>query len=267
MIDAIRSNHLLAFSGTSRHRPAPENRRCIWRVEVEKTDQARSRSRLVIIFIMILVACGLCLICGAGGGVTVYWLTRPTPTAGDVSFPAREMGETNAKAVVEVFSDFQCPPCSGFAAAPQTRLEEEYIRNGKVRLIFRNILIVDSYVGNGHESRDAALAALCAGGQGKFWEYHDMLFQNQAGENSGGFSIPRLESFAEKLGLNMIEFSSCLNNSTYLDILEADIRRADALNLNAAPSFLVNGILVQGNSPDYQWLFDAIDRALLSSGG
>jgi protein-disulfide isomerase len=185
----------------------------------------------------------------------------------DKSFPPREAGNPAARVIVEEYSDYQCPFCGLFATTAEIRLRENYIKPGKILFIFRNYPIVDSYVANGSESHLAALATLCAGDQDMFWEYHDFLYQNQLGENQGNLSSPRLQSFAAQLQLDLLQFNQCMDKQDHMDIINADVQRARALNLGGTPSFLVNGVLANGASEDFQWLFDAIDRALLSVGG
>jgi protein-disulfide isomerase len=179
----------------------------------------------------------------------------------DMSFPAREMGSSSAKVVVEEYSDFQCPYCGLFATSYEVRLREQYINSGRVYFIFRNYPVV------GTESNLAALAALCAGDQNMFWEYHDILFHNQAGENLGNFNTARLQAFAVQLNLDSLKFSQCLSNQSHLDVLNADIQRGRALRIGGTPTFYVNGVMASGSGTDFQYLFDAIDRALLTSGG
>jgi protein-disulfide isomerase len=174
----------------------------------------------------------------------------------DISFPPREMGDPAAKVLVEEYSDYQCPYCGLFATTAEIRLREEYIKTGKVFFIFRNFPVV------GTESTLAALAALCAGDQNMFWEYHDLLYQNL-----GNFNTARLEAFAVQLNLDSLKFNQCLSKQTHIDILNADIQRARALRLLGTPSFVVNGVIVNAGPPDFQDLFNAIDRALLTAGG
>jgi protein-disulfide isomerase len=185
----------------------------------------------------------------------------------DKSFPPREAGNPAARVVVEEYSDFQCPYCGLFATTAEVRLREEYIKPGKILFIFRNFPIVDSFVANGNESHLAALASLCAGDQNMFWEYHDLLFQNQVGENQGDFNTARLEAFAVQLNLDSLSFNQCLSNQTHLDVLNADIQRGNTLRISGTPTFYVNGVQSNGTAGDFQWLFDAIDRALLTAGG
>ncbi len=180
----------------------------------------------------------------------------------DMSFPAREMGNrSTATVLVEEYSDFQCPYCGLFATTAEVRLRQEYINTGRIYFIFRNYPVV------GTESNLAALAALCAGDQNMFWEYHDILFQNQAGENLGNFNTARLQAFAVQLNLDSLKFNQCLSNQTHLDVLNADIQRGKALRIGGTPTFYVNGVMATGTGLDFQWLFDAINRALLTGGG
>ncbi len=181
--------------------------------------------------------------------------------SGDVAFPARQMGDSSAKVVVQEFADYQCPYCAIFNASAEVTLREQYIKTGKVLFIFRSLPIVDSFVANGNESHLAALGALCAGDQDMFWEYHDLLYKNQAAENSGAFSTPRLEAFAAELHLDSVKFDQCLSNQTHVDVLNGDISLANYYKINSTPTFIVNGRQVSV-SQDFHELFSAIDAAL-----
>jgi protein-disulfide isomerase len=200
--------------------------------------------------------------------IIVVAIAANQSTPATVTDTARELGSATAPVVVEEFADFQCPWCGVFNTTVEVRLREQYINTGKVRFIFRNYPIVDSYVANGTESHLAALAALCAGEQNMFWDYHDLLFrsQNPAGENLGAFSTPRLQAMAAQLHLDSVRFDQCLSNQSYANVLEGDIRLAQYYKISATPSFFVNGVQVTGTSEDFQWLFDAIDRALSTMG-
>jgi protein-disulfide isomerase len=184
-----------------------------------------------------------------------------TPPGG-VDFPARTLGSaTTAKVVVEEFSDFQCPYCALFNSTAEVTLREQYVKTGKVLFVFRNYPIVDSFVSGGNESHLAALAALCAGDQDMFWEYHDLLYKSQAGENQGNFATPRLETLAASLHLDSVKFDQCLSNQTHADVLDGDIRLANYYKLNGTPTFFVNGRQIT-TSQDFHELFAAIDSAL-----
>lgn len=104
-------------------------------------------------------------------------------------------GKPDAPVKLVEFADYQCPYCGMFKNQIESRLKLEYIDTGKASFDFRDFAFL------GRESFDAALAARCAGGQGKFWPYHDKIFENQNGENQGVFSLENLKRFAIDLGL------------------------------------------------------------------
>jgi len=177
-----------------------------------------------------------------------------------VAFPARELGDSSAKVVVEEFADFQCPYCGRFNSLAEPRLRAQYIQTGKIRFIFRNYLVV------GPESNLAANAALCAGDQGMFWAYHDLLYKNQGAENSGAFSSPRLESFAAQLRLDGVAFDQCLSNQAHTDVITADVQLGRRYGIPGTPAFFINGrqVTILAQDTQFQELFDAIDKALQS---
>ncbi len=187
---------------------------------------------------------------------------RETPKDGMDSDPDswRTTGDPAAPVLVEEFGDFQCPFCGRFHDQSEKRLREEYIDTGKVRFVFRNYIVIDGFISGGKESRQAALGALCAGAQGKFWEYHDLLFENQSGENEGAFAVPNLLSFASGLDIAEDPFQQCLQAETYAFILEADDEAADQNGIDGVPAFLINGdVMVGFQGEDF---FEALDEAL-----
>ncbi|MDP3785182.1 MAG: thioredoxin domain-containing protein [bacterium] len=106
------------------------------------------------------------------------------------------LGNPSAKVAVIEYGDFQCPFCGKFFKTTEQQLKETYLKSGKTAFVWRDFAFL------GEESFRAAEAARCAGEQGKFWEYHDYLFNNQRGENAGAFSDRSLKSFAATLGLD-----------------------------------------------------------------
>ena len=144
------------------------------------------------------------------------------------------MGDPNAPIKIEEFSDFQCPYCARFHDETEWQIANSYVADGTVYFIYR------SY-GNfiGPESKAAAEAAYCAGDQGKFWEYHDILFANQTGENVGAFSDKRLSAFAEALSLDMDAFNSCYNGDKYADRVDQDKVDGTAAGVTGTPAFLL----------------------------
>ena len=113
----------------------------------------------------------------------------------------------------------------------------------------------------GDESVWAAAASECASEQNVFWEYHDKLFENQAGENQGAFSKDNLKRFAAELGLNVEAFGNCVDSAKYEAQVLADTQAARELGWSSTPSFIVNGRGIVGAQP-FNVFQDAIENAL-----
>jgi protein-disulfide isomerase len=161
------------------------------------------------------------------------------------------MGNPEAQIVVEEFSDFQCVACSRFWSNFEPDFIDRYVATGDV--LFKYVPF--SFLGN--ESFQAAEAAYCAEEQGKFWDYHDMLFLNWNGENAGNFSDRRLVAFAGELGIDENSFESCLKSNKYDADVQEGLRYGRSLGVNATPTFSVNGTIVFGDT-----LFETIDGLL-----
>lgn len=160
----------------------------------------------------------------------------------------RAIGDPNAPVVIELFSDFQCSACDLFHDQTTQALVESYVDTGQVYLIYRHFPVIDQNTAR-KESHDAALASMCAGEQGMFWEYHDVLFENRTGENIGAFIPARLEQFAENLGLDMEQFNTCVGENRYRAEIDADLAEGQAVGVSATPSLVINGTLYVGAYP------------------
>jgi len=171
---------------------------------------------------------------------------NPRPDAKGLS-----MGDPNAPVKVEEFSDFQCPGCLFFFINGEPTLVRQYVETGKVQFTYTPLAFL------GVESTMAATAAYCAAEQNRFWDYHDMLFANQTGENVGDFAERRLIAFADHLDLDTRAFRSCYRENEYEQNLMENTARGDQVSVAQTPSFLVNGELVEA-----QGLFQAIEAAL-----
>jgi len=161
------------------------------------------------------------------------------------------MGNPDAAVVVEEFSDFQCVACYRFWQNFEEDFINRYVATGDV--LFKYVPF--SFLGN--ESIQAAEAAFCAEEEGRFWDYHDTLFLNWNGENTGNFSDKRLVDFAGSLGLNENNFRACLNSNRYNSDVQEGLRYGRTSGVNATPTFLVNGKLVYSDT-----LFSTIDELL-----
>ncbi|HXU63674.1 MAG TPA: thioredoxin domain-containing protein [Polyangia bacterium] len=145
-------------------------------------------------------------------------------------------GTKNAPLQVVIFSDFQCPFCK--RVEPQlSQLEKEY--GGKVHMAWKN------YPLPFHQNAEpAAEAAMAANAQGKFWQMHDKLF-----ENNTALDRPSLEKYAQELGLDMAKFKADLDAQKYKSSIEADTKEGQAVGVNGTPAVFINGRKINGAYP------------------
>ncbi len=144
------------------------------------------------------------------------------------------MGDPNAPIKIVEYSDYQCPYCARFYEETEWQIANSYVADGTVYFIFRSF---GEFIGP--ESRAAAEAAYCAGDQNKYWEYHDILFANQTGENVGAYSNRRLQAFAETLSLDMDAFNACFNSGKYSDRVDQDRVDGTAAGVTGTPAFVI----------------------------
>lgn len=132
---------------------------------------------------------------------------------------------------------------------------KQYVKTGKVYYEFVPMANL------GPESLSTAKAVYCARDQGKFWEYSDVLFANQNGENTGFFTNTRLTSFAQSLNLDAAAFSACLTSDKYDTKLNENHTYATENGIIATPMFLVNGKVADSGN-----LIQMIDAELAAQG-
>ena len=144
--------------------------------------------------------------------------------------------------------------CRDFALGPGRQIKTEYVDSGQVRFVYRHFAFL------GEESVWAAEAAECAGDQGKFWEYHDILYDKWSGTNVGSYSYNNLVGFANILELDTTQFAQCMNDRKYVERVRGDSEYADDNGITSTPWVLVNGERVRGG--EYGIFRDAIEAAL-----
>ena len=143
------------------------------------------------------------------------------------------LGNPNAKITIVEFGDYQCTFCYKFHDETMKKINQEYIKTANVNFIYKDFPL------NGEQSILASEASYCAQKQNKFWEYHDTLYNNWGGENTGWITENVLQGFARDVGLNMDEFSQCLENSEYRQKVLENEQFAREIGINATPSFLI----------------------------
>ncbi len=146
-------------------------------------------------------------------------------------------GPASAPVVVVVFSDFECPYCKEYSSTIKG-LKEKY--GDKVRLVFRQFPLTSIHP----NAQKAAEASLCAANQNKFWEMHDLLFEDQS-----LLGVEDLKSSAKKLGLNVVAFNACLDGGRSAPLVRADLAAAFGAGADGAPSTFVNGRYINGSVP------------------
>lgn len=194
----------------------------------------------------------------AGAIMFTHRSDTPSPTklaaaqAGDTVQPgdfksleqhAPMLGNPAAPVAVVEFADFQCPFCGRFYKTTEKSIIDNYVKTGKVKFIYHDFAFL------GDESSGAAQAARCAGDQGKFWQYHDYLFEHQNGENEGAFSNDHLKVFAQQLGLNADAFNGCLDSGKHKQDVENDTALGRKFGVTGTPTTFVNGKAITGAVP------------------
>jgi protein-disulfide isomerase len=143
-------------------------------------------------------------------------------------------GAAQAPVLIEEWGDYQCPSCGSFARL-DPQLEAAVISNGNAQFAFHNLAFL------GQESVWAAEAAECASDQGRFWDYHKLLYASQDGENRGAFAPARLKALAGQLTLDQTTFNQCLDSGKYLNAVQAETKSGEQLGVNSTPTIFVNG--------------------------
>ena len=165
----------------------------------------------------------------------------PSPTVGIVQVSADDdpaIGPPDAPVLIVEFSDYQCSFCARFALETLPQILETY--EGKIKVVFRDFPLSSIH----SNAQKAAEAAECADEQGKYWEYHDLLFQNQQ-----ALGVDSLKGYAQQLGLETDAFNECLDSGQYTSEVENDLAQGQSYGVTGTPTFFINGRLVRGAKP------------------
>ena len=186
----------------------------------------------------------------------LIYMNRAGATAGSGDYQpilrsqvnGRTAGNPDAPVKIVEFADFQCPFCKRFADGPGKQLLEEFVNKGTVSLQFVSFAFL------GEESKRAAEAAECAADQGRFWDYHDLLFVRQGVENSGVYSAGNLKGLAGELkaqfsNFDARKFDKCLDSGEKRAVVEQQVKQARDAGVQSTPSFLINGTPMSGVHP------------------
>ena len=176
----------------------------------------------------------------------------PTKQQQIAAADAPAFGPADSKVTIVEFSDFQCPFCSR-AATSVKDIKSKY--GTKVHFVFRQFPL--SFHNNAHLAAEAALAA---NAQGKFWEFHDKVFENQK-----AIERDALEKYAKEVGLKVDQFKKALDGKEFAAKVDADVKLGNEVGVSGTPSMFINGKKVQ-NPTDLAAVSKMIDDALAGRG-
>jgi len=196
----------------------------------------------MVLGIAIILAAGLWYLQGA---------QQPSAAGNDPAAGAHVVyGDADAPVTIVEFSNYLCPHCKHHAEQNLPLIFSEYVDTGKVRYIFRDLPFPTQ-----DNVELAAQAADCAYEQGKYVEYHELLFR--ANEQWGRIPVDELPKYftdyAAQLGMDTGRFNRCLSEGKTRPWVEADMALAEKLNVNGTPSFFVNGKFIEGFRPFDEW--------------
>ncbi|MFE9461538.1 DsbA family protein [Streptomyces californicus] len=231
----------------------------------KKSASAKSGSKKPLVYgAVVVVAAGLL-------GFASYQATRPDDSSKDTSAtgPAAEVsadpnegvypelaklarrdaddklavGPADAPVVLIEYADFKCGYCGKFARDTEPELIEKYVKDGTLRIEWRNFPIF------GEESENAARAAWAAGQQDRFWEFHGAAYAEGAKEK--GFGKDRVKALAEEAGVKDLDrFMKDLDGEAARAAVKKDQEQGYGIGATSTPSFLINGRPIAGAQPD-----------------
>jgi len=161
-------------------------------------------------------------------------------------------GPADAPITIIEFSDYECPFCKRAEASVEQVLKAY---PDKVKLVYR-----DYPLPMHPNARPASEAAACANAQGKFWEYHKKLFDNQT-----ALGKDKLKAYAQELGLDRAKFDKCLDSSEFKAKVDQDVEAASKVGVSGTPAFFINGRMLSGAQP-FEKFKEVIDEELAAAG-
>jgi protein-disulfide isomerase len=144
------------------------------------------------------------------------------------------LGNMYAPITIIDFGDFQCYLCNRYVKYTEPSINQTYVQTGKVAIVFKHL------PNRGLDSMGAALAAQCTNDQGKFWQFHNLLYNNQKSIDSGWVSKENLKNFASQIPrLDKELFNSCFDTEKYKSFIQNDISIASSFGFKETPSFII----------------------------
>lgn len=152
------------------------------------------------------------------------------------------LGDPKAPVTMIIFGDYECPFCERQATGVEEQIKKDYVETGKVKLVYRDFPLENIH----KQARPAAIAAECAGEQGAYWPYHDLLFANHAKLSIGNVDYVAL---ASSLKLDAEAFKICLSNPAIDAEVSKDLEDGVSLGIRGTPASFINNVFVEGAYP------------------
>ena len=146
------------------------------------------------------------------------------------------LGNIDAPLTLVEFGDYQCSFCKKHFVQTHDLIMKNYVATGNVKILFKDMIVT-----SGEGSINAAHAAHCAKDQGMFWKYHYILYNNWEGENTGWITDDSLNKFASNIDLDMNEFSKCMSDNKWMNLIKASVEDANTMSVTGTPSFFLIG--------------------------
>lgn len=207
-----------------------------------KKDSLWKYSTFILLAVVLL---GAVYVFGGQGvtGNVINNPSQPLPSANERieidTGDAPVLGSANAPVTIVEFSDYQCPYCGRHFQETYPLIKSQYVDTGKAKIVF-----MDFPLGFHEQALPAANVARCAGEQGRYWEMHDLLFENQA-----TLGTETYKNLAQQLGLDMAKFNSCSESGKYNSDIQADQTYGGQVGVGGTPSFFINGKQLEGAQP------------------
>ncbi len=230
----------------------------------EELRRRQRQQRIIVIasaLVIVAVVVGLIIVPtiqatqNPGGKITP--ITPKTYSTAD----GTRLGNPEAKVKVEVFEDFKCSACRYYTKNVEPQVIANLAESGQILYIHHQYPFLDD-ASTIKDSDRAALAALCAAAQNRYWEYKDLVFENMQGI-AGEFNDDRLFAFARALKLDLDEFKACYLERRFQSQIDADLALGQQMGVQGTPSVFVNGVNISpGKVPTYQQILQAVQAAL-----
>lgn len=147
-----------------------------------------------------------------------------------------EMGQEGAPVTIVEFGDYQCPGCAAFAMNVKPTIDGTLVESGQAKFVFYDFPLVTIHP----NAFLAARAARCAADQDAYWEYHSLLFRNQARWSTASMPASAFEGYADDVGIDGGDFASCLNSDRHADVVTANMELGARMGVSGTPNVFIN---------------------------